>query len=136
MYLFGDLIQTSGKQYMRISRLEGVSIENAGVLDFNHFNGACGNMDDQFIFLCFDMNERPSKCRRATDPLGPFTEVARPYMYHLDTRISPSRSKFIINNLTKTSLSLIITEFQRKFLPSVRFQLTQKLTQKLKYLTT
>ena len=95
MYFFGELIQTFDEYPVGISRLEGFSIKNVGELDFNHYSGACGNMNDEFIFLCFDLNEITGRCRRATDPLGPFAEVARPYMEHFFTRISPSRSKFI-----------------------------------------
>ena len=93
MYLFGQK-QSFDFQYKQISRLGGFSIENVGVLDFDHYKGACGNMNDEFIFLCFSLNEKPSRCRRATDPLGPFTEVARPYMEHPSTQISASQSKF------------------------------------------
>ena len=78
----------------QIFRLEEFSIKSVGVLDFNHYRGVCGNMNDEFIFLCFGEHGK-NKCRRATGPLDQFTEIARSNEDHVDTQISASISKFI-----------------------------------------
>ena len=92
MYVFGMYIRSFGHKYKQISRLDGYQMNSVGELNFDHYDGACSTMNDQFIFLCFSQYE-PHKCRRATDPLGNFTEISQPNMNHLDTRISASRSK-------------------------------------------
>ena len=77
----------------QISRLTGYELTYLKDLDFSNFNGACSVMNKEFIFLCFDMVEKPQKCRRATHPLGVFITVALPNMSHLDIRTSASNSK-------------------------------------------
>ena len=90
MHIFGTV--KSLTSYTGISRLDGFNINSIGILDFDFYNGACSTMNGQFIFLCFS-NGEPHICRRATDPRGDFTDIARPNMNHFDTRTSASRSK-------------------------------------------
>ena len=84
MYLYGN---------QRIAHLHGYKFS---VVDqnFNFYRGACSAMNDEYIFLCFNIVEDMDKeCRRATDPLGYFTEVAPSNKYHKRIPISASESK-------------------------------------------
>ena len=84
MYLYGN---------QRIAHLHGYKFS---VVDqnFNFYRGACSAINDEFIFLCFNIVEDMDKeCRRATDPLGYFTEVAPSNKYHKRIPISASESK-------------------------------------------
>ena len=90
-YVFGG--QDVSRQ---ISRLNGYTLERVGSLPFDHNLGSCSVMSNQFIFLCFGGSDDYKRCRRSTDPLEIFHEIALSYFDHrgIQTSCSDSESYF------------------------------------------
>ena len=86
----------SYKERRQISKLSGLNLKRIGELAFDHYRGACSVMNNQFIFLCFntDRDRKDTKrCRRATGPLGTFSEVASTNHDHRSILTSSSDCK-------------------------------------------
>ena len=85
LHLFGGYM-------MKIARLDGYKLNYLDKnLDFMHIGGACSVMNNEFIFLCF---AQPSNtCRRTSDPLETFEEIALAKTNHYATATSASPSK-------------------------------------------
>ena len=75
----------------QISEVTKCELKRIGTLDFDHEYGACSNVDDQKIYLCFDEKDK-KECRSAVDPLGVFTEVERSSYDHRKIRTAASPS--------------------------------------------
>ena len=77
-YVFGGV--TKSKQ---ISKLVGCSLQRVGEMESWLVNGACANVADQEIYLCFSVasNELLQDdwrvCRIGTDSLGPFEKIKK-----------------------------------------------------------
>ena len=54
--------------------------------------GACGNMADELIYLCFDY-DHDDECWSAADPLGDFNQITSSSHSHSQTRTANSDSK-------------------------------------------
>ena len=66
-----------------------------GSLDFDHAAGACSNVDDREIYLCFHYEKADWKqCRSAADPLGRITKISSSAHDHVRSRTAASPSKF------------------------------------------
>ena len=81
-------------QKRQISVLDGYRLSLVGYLDFEFYKGACTQMNDQFIFLCFSWPDSNSRCRRYTDPLGAPLMVVNSKIGHSEIQISASKSEF------------------------------------------
>ena len=98
LHIFG------GKSDQRqISRLDGYMLNKIGVLeldlktglqDFKFYGGACTQMNDQYIFLCFGHYET-SVCRRLTRPQDSKPYLTKSLKTHGSIRISASKCKFL-----------------------------------------
>ena len=87
-YVFGGF-----NQKRQISEVTLCELRKIGTLDFDHDRGACSNVDDRQIYLCFDFNHI-RQCRSAVDPLGNFTEIAPSTHNHASISTAASPSKF------------------------------------------
>ena len=63
-----------------------------GSLDFDHDDGACTNVNDLEVHLCFESNNN-RQCRSAFEPLGSFNNVALSTYDHQSIRIAASQSE-------------------------------------------
>ena len=90
-YVFGGL-----SQERQISEVTQGELKRIGTLDFDHNLGACSNVDDREIYLCFDLSkyDNMKQCRSAYDPLGKFTKITKSTFEHRWTRTAASPSKF------------------------------------------
>ena len=87
-YVFG------GQKYKRqISEVKECKLTKIGNLDFEHSFGACSNLDNQKLYLCFDQ-KNPKRCRSAVDPLKDFTKIPFSTHDHRATKTAASPSKF------------------------------------------
>ena len=86
MYVFGGSVQK-----YQISQVENCQLKSIGRLSFSMDQGACTNVGNESIFICFPMwnYESSSKyCYKAVEPLATF-ERARDSTYsHKDTTIA------------------------------------------------
>ena len=90
LFIFGG-----ANERRQISRLTGHKLERIGSLDFDHKRGACSVMANSFIYLCFNVADSNywKRCRRSSDPLKQFSEVALSTHRHPSTQTSSSDSK-------------------------------------------
>ena len=68
-YVFGGWAKTR-----QVSMVNGNRLERKGILDFNHFRGACTLLNQLTIVLCFD-RDAEKVCRQSNNPLGSFTRL-------------------------------------------------------------
>ena len=91
LFIFG------GKNEPRqISQLTGYNLERVGNLTFDHEDGSCSNMANEYVFLCFtnlDYSSDSKLCRRSTGPLEQFSELAASEYDHYASKTSCSDSK-------------------------------------------
>ena len=92
LYIFGG--DTKKKQ---ISKLTGCELTKIGELDFNHEYGACANVADAKLYLCFNAYKSGdyNRCRVATSPTGVFEEIDRSNFDHRWTRIAASEGNHL-----------------------------------------
>ena len=80
----------------QVSKIIGCELTKIGSLEFEHRWGACTNVDDQHIYLCFpNKADDYKKCRKSTSPTGQYQETSRSTYEHPWTRIANNRRKFI-----------------------------------------
>ena len=89
------MIVFGGYDKMRqISEVKSCRLTRIGTLAFELNGGACANMDDLKIFLCFDYkNDEGNVCRVATNPLGTFSRIGDSHLHHYSTRTTASQGK-------------------------------------------
>ena len=81
-----------------IIRLDGTHLKTVGQIERDHdgallkHQGACSTMGLKFVFLCFNKFE-DNQCKRADNPLGPFTEIVKSKHNHIGTKTGASESK-------------------------------------------
>jgi len=86
LYIFGGR-----SQKRQISKLIGCQLTRIGELEFDHYLGACANVADAKLYLCFnDASGDYDKCRVALSPTGIYEEINRSIHYHAFTRIAAS----------------------------------------------
>lgn len=89
MYIYGG-----HSERRQISRLEKLKLKRVGHLLFDHQNGACSAMGNDYIFLCFSFTDNDeNKCRQAESPRGQFTEIPLATRNHLWAPTAASDSK-------------------------------------------
>ena len=81
-YIFGGAQKKS-----QISMVDKCKLTRVGTLSFELYNGACTNVNDKEVFLCFDVNN-PNKCYKATEPDGSFLSIADSFLNHWPSRIA------------------------------------------------
>lgn len=70
-------------------------------LGFDHYYGGCANVQNQYVYLCFNFDKEDIKtCRKAISPTGQFEKVAESFYNHDGTRIAASESKLQILSLS------------------------------------
>ena len=76
------------------SEVKSCRLTRIGTLEFNLHVGACANMDNVKIFLCFDWRNYEGKvCRTASDPLGTFSKIGDSHFHHYVTRTTENKGK-------------------------------------------
>ena len=90
-YIFGGLNNKT-----QISKIEGCQLMSIGQLTFSHEFGACANVADNQIYLCFhDGNSADyKKCRVASSPLGILASITDSIEQHRGARIAASDCEF------------------------------------------
>ena len=81
-YVFGG-----SRKRTQISQINKCKLERIGSLQFSFFYGACTNVNDMELYLCFDLYNN-KMCRKSIDPLGPFTLISDSISTHSGTRIA------------------------------------------------
>lgn len=89
LFIFGGLVLGEMRQ---ISKLNGCSLDRVGSLPFDYYYGACGVIDDEDIYLCFDYYHTKT-CKKASEPLGAFDETNTSINDHSNTRMGGSPGK-------------------------------------------
>ena len=87
LYIFG------GGNKRQISKLNGHKLKRLGSLTFDHEDGGCSVMNNQFIYLCFGSDSDDKQCRWSAGPLTTFTKVALSNHDHRFNQISCSESE-------------------------------------------
>ena len=86
-FIFGGYSETT-----QIAKLNGCVLERVGSLAFNHKHGACSNVNDEWIYLCFnDQSGDYKKCRRSNNPLGSFQSIADSEEDHKSAKIGSNK---------------------------------------------
>ena len=89
LYVFG------GSEKRQISKLIKYNLKRIGDLNFDHFWGSCGVIGQE-IFLCFNFGAADNqKCRKSSDPLQGYVEVAPSLFKHNMIRTSHSDSELV-----------------------------------------
>ena len=88
-YVFGDIYKEN-----QIAKVVGCELKKVGELPFKHKHGACANMAESRMYLCFhDLLADWKVCRVSTSPdFGDFEYTSSRYT-HAKTRIAASESK-------------------------------------------
>ena len=86
-YVFGGLIKKR-----QICELTECEFKRIGSLDFDFDDGACTNVKDLKVYLCFE-DDNNRQCRSAVEPLDSFNIVAPSTYDHQRIRIAASPSK-------------------------------------------
>ena len=76
----------------QISEVTSCGLNRIGTLSFDLREGACANMNDQTIFLCFDWDST-EVCRSGDGPLGAFMKIVESHFHHYSTRTTANISK-------------------------------------------
>ena len=84
----------------QISVLNGCKLERIGDLQFEHYYGACSNVNDQ-VYLCFNVGSSSDlkKCRVASSPTGNYSEIAESNVNHGKGNVGSSDGKSTIFGL-------------------------------------
>ena len=81
-YVFGG-----NNKNTQISKINNCKLEFVGLLQFNFRYGACTNVNDSDLFLCFDWDNHKT-CRKSSNSSGPFTTISDSIFTHIKTRIA------------------------------------------------
>ena len=85
MFIFGGVNQNH-----QISKVENCRLTSIGQLNFSMYLGACTNVGNELIFICFhDWNDSSTyrKCLKSNEPLATFREARDSTHPHVETRI-------------------------------------------------
>ena len=80
------------KETKQISQIIGCSLTRVGTLSFDHRLGACANVANNNVYLCFGFYDY-KKCHVASSPTGQYTEVQESTHEHRYTKIASGNSK-------------------------------------------
>ena len=79
-----------------VSKIIDCELKKIGSLQFEHNWGACTNVADQHIYLCFSNNLIDyKKCRKSTSPTGQYKETKTSSYEHPWTRIANNGRKVL-----------------------------------------
>ena len=95
MFIFGG-----ANQKHQISKVENCQLKLIGQLSVKFDYGACTNVGNELIFICFHDyydSSTSNKCLKATTPLGVFRETRESTHPHKDTRIDNNGGMIIFN---------------------------------------
>ena len=82
----------------QISQIVGCELKRVGSLTFDHFYGACTNVANNLIYLCFNVSpENKKKCRVSSSPSGNFEEINESPNEHAYIRLASNNCKFRFN---------------------------------------
>ena len=86
-FIFGG----SNKHKRQIIQINDCDLIEIGSISFDHYSGACGSTDEMVI-LCFNSNGSNDykRCRQASSPNGPWTQIALSTYKHSLTSIANS----------------------------------------------
>ena len=89
-FIFGGSSKTT-----QIAKIDGCQLKPIGQLAFQYYRGACANVAEEQVYLCFNANSWTDhkKCRKAPSPLSEFEETQQSTVEHTSTRIAASQSK-------------------------------------------
>ena len=89
-FVFGGSTKTT-----QIAKIDGCQLKPIGQLAFQYYRGACANVAEEQVYLCFNANSWTDhkKCRKAPSPLSEFEETQESAVEHTSTRIAASQSK-------------------------------------------
>ena len=93
--VFGGRTNTGHAIETQISEVTKCRLKRIGTLPFNHIGGACSNINDRFIYLCFSQGHK-RMCRSAEGPLEPFTGIVPSKYDHQRITTVASPSKFFL----------------------------------------
>ena len=95
-FVFGGSVHKT-----QVSKINNCKLESVGQLTFYHSFGACANVADNQIYLCF--NDTPGdykKCRMSSSPTGTFEDALDSISEHRRIRISASERKIKLDFLS------------------------------------
>ena len=93
LFVFGG-----ARMKRQISKLVGCSLTNVGQLSFDHKYGACSNVANRMLYLCFNSDYGDEKkCRFASSPNDEFEEISDSSYEHEFTRIGSSDRKLTLS---------------------------------------
>ena len=79
----------------QISQIIDCQLKRIGQLSFDHNEGGCANVDNNYIYLCFnDASSDSKKCRMANSPTDKFEQISDSIYDHKRIQIGASNSKF------------------------------------------
>ena len=92
-YVFGG-----HRMRQQIAKIHDCALMKIGKLQHNFIEGACSNVADQYIYLCFGIEAGERKrCRKLTSPTGTNMEIDLSFYPHAKTRIASSSRKISIH---------------------------------------
>ena len=88
-YVFGGQLMSQ-----QIAKIHDCGLMKIGKLQHKFIEGACSNVADQYIYLCFGIEGTEWKrCRKLTSPTGTHMEIDLSFFPHAKTRIASSSRK-------------------------------------------
>ena len=89
----GDLYVFGGATEKRqVSLVDGCQLTRVSTLSFDLYSGACTNVNNKELFLCFDYSDG-KKCWKSSNPEGPFSFTPESLKNHKQTRIANDQGK-------------------------------------------
>ena len=95
MYIYGG-----ADNKRKISKLNQYMLQIVGSLPFEFYFGACTNMADRKLYLCFSFSQDETtkkQCYWSANPLDDFESVSLASYVHGQTKISSSTCKFFFS---------------------------------------
>merc|ERR1719285_447850 len=91
MYLYGGNIEKR-----QVSLVEQCQLKRVSTLSFDLSSGACTNINNEEVVLCFGDNMSNSKkCWKSSNPEGPFSSIADSLESHRYTRIANDQESIL-----------------------------------------
>ena len=86
LYLFGG----AGSLQKQVTKLSGFRLVSVGTLNFSLIRGACANVDNKFLYLCFHFGDDNDKklCRYSTKATGSFSSIEKSFYRHAGISIA------------------------------------------------
>ena len=87
MYVFGG-----ETEYRQVSLVDVCQLTRVATLSFDLYRGACTNVNNEEIFLCFDI-DNDKKCWKSSNPEGQFSSISDSLKNHWPSRIANDQGK-------------------------------------------